>query len=58
MEIVIVIELFALSDSTNVNQIRFYFPINIEGQIKIRVDVGGSTIYSFDYNIDNFRNPY
>ena len=41
----------SLSDSTNGNQIRFYFPINIEGQIKIRVDVGGSTIYIFDYNI-------
>ena len=47
----------SLSDSTNVNQIRFYFPINIEGQIKIRVDVGGSTIYIFDYNITTSETP-
>ena len=47
----------SLSDSTNGNQIRFYFPINIEGQIKIRVDVGGSTIYIFDYNITTSETP-
>ena len=47
----------SLSDSTNGNQIRFYFPINIEGQIKIRVDVGGSTIYIFDYNIATSETP-
>ena len=37
----------SLSDGTNGNQIRFYFPINIESQIIIRVDVGGSTILCF-----------
>ena len=47
----------SLSDSTNGNQIRFYFPSNIEGQIKIRVDVGGSTIYIFDYNITTSETP-
>ena len=47
----------SLSDSTNGNQIRFYFPINIENQIKIRVDVGGSTIYVFDYNIATSETP-
>ena len=47
----------SLSDSTNGNQIRFYFPINIESQIIIRVDVGGSTIYVFAYNIITSETP-
>jgi hypothetical protein len=47
----------SLSDSTNGNQIRFYFPINVENQIKIRVDVGGSTIYVSDYNIATSETP-
>ena len=49
--------IISLSDSTNGNQIRFYFPSNIEGQIKIRVDVGGSTIYIFNYNITTSETP-
>ena len=47
----------SLSDSTNGNQIRFYFPINIESRIIIRVDVGGSTIYVFAYNIITSETP-
>ena len=47
----------SLSDSTNGNQIRFYFPINIENRIIIRVDVGGSTIYVFAYNIITSETP-
>jgi hypothetical protein len=47
----------SLSDSTNGNQIRFYFPINIEGAIISRVDVGGSTIYVFQYSITTSENP-
>ena len=47
----------SLSDSTLVNQIRFYFPINIQNKIISRVDVGGSTIYVFDYNITTSETP-
>ena len=47
----------SLSDSTTGNQIRFYFPINIEGAIISRVDVGGSTIYVFNYSITTSENP-
>jgi len=47
----------SLSDGTNGIQIRFYFPINIQSKIISRVDVGGSTILVFDYNITTSETP-